>query len=869
MKRNIFTSKLLIICTVLSLQIWAQDYNLSEDSLVNFYASQRRVYDATRLEKRPKIDGKLTDECWLQGKWSAGFRQQQPSQAQAPSQETEIKILYDDNNLYVGIRCYDNEPEKIQPILGRRDDFRGDITGIALDTYNDKLTAFEFNLTAAGQKMDLVHLGAYLWDFNWDAVWEGKSHVGDSAWTAEMRIPFSQLRFANKEEHVWGMHVWRWIDRLDEEDQWKLIPVDAPAMVYIFGELRGIKGIQSKRKVELLPYTKAKYISNGEGKSNVGFGLDGKVGVSSDFTLDFTMNPDFGQVEADPSVLNLTSYETFYEEKRPFFLEGNSILEYSSGNDFLFYSRRIGHSPSLVPKLEEGESVDMPENATILNALKLTGKNKKGLSLGIINSMTAKETATITGGNSERKEVVEPFTNYFIGRVKKDFDGGNTVLGGMVTSTLRSINSPDKEFLPKTATVAGIDFQHNWKKRKYYIDFKSFYSDVTGSEEVIRGLQLSSRHLFQREGASHFTYDPERTSLSGWGGEISGGKRSGKFRVTGNFSWRSPSVDLNDLGYLKQADMIGEKVVLRYQVNKPKGILRSYYFTLKQERNWSYGFENTNNEIDLHASAKFKNLWIVHADFDNNFNIFDTRELRGGPSLRKDNNSSAELNVQTNSTNKLFFGASYNRDWSKNRITKSKDYTFYFRWRLTNQLTLTSTTVFDKLVDNSQYVGQSTFGNKKRYMVGKLERKTLFTTLRFEYFVTPELSLQYYGSPYASIGRYPNIRRVVSAHASSLDERFASLDVVKDGNKWYLDENGDNVSDYHIWKPEFEFKEFQSNFVARWEFRPGSTFYFVWTNTRSKYIREYNNCIFDSFRGIFDLKAQNAFMIKFNYWFSL
>ncbi|NOR74872.1 MAG: hypothetical protein GQ525_06915 [Draconibacterium sp.] len=429
---------LLLVITVVYSNAQDLDYTLSDDSLVNVHASNKRVYYATRTEIIPKIDGTLDDECWnIVGKWDGGFIQQQPHQAKAPSQETEIKILYDDKYLYFAIICHDNEPEKMSPILGRRDDYTvGDIAGIALDSYNDKQTAFEFNLTAAGQKVDLMHMGEYGWDFNWDAVWDGKTSIGDSAWYAEMRVPFTQLRFSNQEEYVWGMHIWRYIYRLSEESQWKLIPIDAPAMVYIFGELRGIKNIPYKRNFEVMPYAKAKYISDANNNENFGVGIDGKIGVTSDFTLDYTINPDFGQVEADPSELNLTSYETFYEEKRPFFLEGKSIMEYNAGiSDMLFYSRRIGSAPSYIPNIDEGETLSMPENTSIINALKLTGKNKSGLSMGFVNSMTAKENAIISLGETEGKETVEPFTNYFIGRVKQDFNEGSTVLGGMVTST--------------------------------------------------------------------------------------------------------------------------------------------------------------------------------------------------------------------------------------------------------------------------------------------------------------------------------------------------------------------------------------------------------------------------------------------------
>ncbi|HSH20706.1 MAG TPA: DUF5916 domain-containing protein, partial [Draconibacterium sp.] len=580
--RLLFLFLFAMLFFVISANAQNLNYTLSNDSMVNHYASIKRVYYATRTELKPKIDGKLDDECWQKvGTWDGGFIQQQPHQAKPPSQETEIKILYDDKYLYFAIIAHDNEPEKMSPLLGRRDDYTvGDISGIALDSYNDKQTAFEFNLTSAGQKVDLMHLGEYGWDFNWNAVWDGKTSLGDSAWYAEMRVPFTQLRFANKKEHVWGMHIWRWIYRLSEETQWKLIPVDAPAMVYIFGELRGISDIPYKRNFEVMPYAKAKYISESEDNRNFGFGIDGKIGVSSDFTLDYTVNPDFGQVEADPSELNLTSYEVFYDEKRPFFLEGKSILEFNADHDMMFYSRRIGHAPSLRPELTADQTLSMPDNTSILNALKLTGKNKSGLSLGLVNSMTAKENATIYNGSGKRHEVVEPFTNYFIGRVKQDFNKGSTTIGGMITSTVRNVKDENLEFLPDNSLVGGFDFEHNWLNRKYFVNAKSFYSKIKGSETAISRMQQSAVHLYQREDADYLDYNNNLTSLSGWGGQLSGGKRSGKFRVTGMVDWRSPGVDLNDVGFMRQADFINEDIGITYLVNEPKGILLSYSFAL-------------------------------------------------------------------------------------------------------------------------------------------------------------------------------------------------------------------------------------------------------------------------------------------------
>ncbi|GAB1452319.1 hypothetical protein MASR2M47_23750 [Draconibacterium sp.] len=856
---------------MLSVQAQNLDYTLSDDSLVNEIASIKRVYYAARTETKPKIDGILDDECWQKtGTWDGEFIQQQPHQAAPPSQDTEIKILYDDKYLYFAIICHDNEPDKMSPILGRRDENNGDMAGIALDSYNDKQTAFEFNLTAAGQKIDLMHMGEYGWDFEWNAVWDGKTTVGDSAWYAEMRVPFTQIRFSNEDEHVWGMHIWRWIHRFQEESQWKLIPVDAPAMVYIFGELRGIKDIPYKRNFEVMPYVKGKYVTDSQSNENFGAGVDGKIGITSDFTLDYTVNPDFGQVEADPSILNLTSYEVFYDEKRPFFLEGKSILEYNADQDMLYYSRRIGHAPSYYPETNETQTLSMPDNTSIIDALKFTGKNKKGLSLGIVNSMTAREYATISSEDGKTKEAVEPFTNYFIGRLKQDWNKGNTTLGGIATSTFRNIKDEQLDFLADKSFVGGFDFEHNWKNRKYFINTKSFYSKIDGSEAAISRLQRSSQHLFQREDAEHLQYNPDLTTLQGWGGEVSGGKRSGKLRITGNVDWRSPGVDLNDVGYMRQADYVREETHLLYNVNKPKGLLLKYYFALEQRHLWSYGGENTLDRLDSEAKFTFKNYWMLKVAVDRTLNEIDTRQLRGGPSLRIDGNTKAGFIFQTNSSKNLIFGTLTDFTKYDDKITWKNRYDFSLFWLINNNITVSSYTGFTKEINNSQYVKQKTVNGKKDYVVGKIARETLYTTLRVEYFITPELSLQYYGSPYASIGKYDAYRKVNQSKSKDLNERYNPLFILEgnDGDV-LVDENGNELLDFNTENPDFNFQEFRSNFVLRWEYKTGSTLYFVWTNTSSNYENQYNPSIIESFSNISKVKAQNAFMLKFSYWFSL
>lgn len=846
------------------------DYTLSDDSLVNYHASIKRVYYAKRTDLTPKIDGKLDDKCWQEvGNWDGNFIQQQPHQAHAPSQETEIKILYDNKYLYVAIIAHDNEPEKMSPILGPRDDpYTGDIAGIAIDSYNDKQTAFEFNLTSAGQKVDLMHMGEYGWDFDWNAVWDGKTSLGDSAWYAEMRIPFTQIRYAKKEEHVWGMHIWRYIYRLSEETQWKLIPIDAPAMVYIFGELRGIENIPYKRNFEMLPYLSAKYFPETNDKVRFGGGLDGKIGISSDFTLDYTFNPDFGQVEADPSELNLTSYETRFDEKRPFFLEGNSILEYKSGSDRLYYTRRIGHAPSYEPyySVEDGERLSMPENTTILNAIKLSGKSKNGLSLGFVNGMTAREVGKIYTPEDEIEEAVEPFSNYTVVRLKQDFNEGSTVLGGILTSTIRNIEDENLNFLSNSALVGGLDFEHNWKNRKYFFAAKGFASDIRGSESSISRLQSNSRHYFQREDAYHLEFDNTRTSLSGWGGEFSGGKRSGKFRMVGEVEWRSPELELNDVGYLRQADYIKEKLNVEYAVNKPKGILLNYSFRLSQNHIWSFGNEDLGNMVSMLARFRFNNYWRFDVLTKRDFGVIDTRKLRGGPSLRIDDKSKIALGVQSNLQRD--FGGAFTTGFTRGQynVLSENEYNLQLFWRISNRLSLSTSSYYSAEIDNNQYVKRKSSNGKKDYLVGKLDRQTFYSTFRLEFFITPELSLQYYGSPYVSTGQYLDYRKVLDSKARDLNKRYEFL-VVE--NNTLVDENGDVYHDFNYYDFDFMFQEFRSNFVARWEYKTGSTLYFVWTNNRFQYIDEYSSSVSGLLGDIASLKSENAFMIKFSYWFSL
>ncbi len=417
--------------------------------------SGRRVYETSRIDgDPPTIDGRVNEVAWEAADWSGDFLQRDPTDGDPPSQQTQFKMVYDDDAVYFAFRAYD-DPENVSRILARRDGFPGDWIEVNIDSYNDKRTAYSFTISASGVRGDeFISSDGSNWDSNWDPVWTGATRVDGEGWTAETRVPLSQLRFSEEEIQSWGLQVQRRIFRLEERSTWQRIPKDSTGWVSRFGEIRGLTSLRPKRRIELMPYAVASADSRVSGagdpfydgsESELDGGIDGKMGVGSALTLNFTVNPDFGQVEADPSQVNLTAFETFFSERRPFFIEGNDILRMplapavtggSFTRDVLFYSRRIGRSPGFTP---QADFVDSPDNSTILGAFKLSGKTAGGLSIALMNSVTDEERARTETGGVRENVSVEPLTNYFVGRLQQDFGEGNTQIGGMITVVHRDI----------------------------------------------------------------------------------------------------------------------------------------------------------------------------------------------------------------------------------------------------------------------------------------------------------------------------------------------------------------------------------------------------------------------------------------------
>jgi len=835
----------------------------------------------------PVIDGLLNDAAWDQVEWAGGdFRQVNPDKGKPASVQTKFKILYDDKDLYVIFRCYDPEPEKIVKRMSRRDSFDGDWVEIHIDSYYDKRTAFSFTSSVSGVKSDeYVSNNGDDWDASWDPIWFMKTSVDKEGWIAEMRIPLSQLRFTNKEELVWGLNVQRRFFRNQENSRWQYIAPDAAGYVHLMGEMNGIKGIKPQKQLEIQPYivTKAETFQKEEGNpyatgqaTTADIGLDAKIGITSDITLDLTVNPDFGQVEADPSQVNLTAFELYFREQRPFFTEGANTLNFpvAQNENNLFYSRRVGRQPQgwADPDRSGDDGVNeyvKPVNrTTILGAAKLSGKNKKGFSWALMESVTAREYAEIDSLGHKRKEEVEPLTNYFVMRAQQDFNGANTVVGGMFTATNRQLDNPNLNWLHKSAYTGGLDFLHHWKKRMYYISAKGMMSHVKGSTEAISATQLSSERFFQRPDNRHTAYEADRKSLTGTGGQFVIGKKSGNLVSDLGVTWQSPELELNDVGFLPQTDIISQWFWMQYRILQPRKITRSQRFNINEWREYDFGGRNLNEGYNVNAHAEFKNFWQAGGGVTYRVRSASNNDLRGGPTLRYPGIFYYWGYVNTDHRKKFYAMLTPEFGYGQKNYSRSMFMELRLTWRPTNALNLSLAPSFSRNQNEMQYVATADASGEARYIVGRIDQNTVRMVIRATYMLTPNLSFQYYGQPFGTAGKYYNFKSVTNPYANEYASRFMSLTnlLTSVNNAYEIDENGDTTPDYSFGKPDFNFGQFRSNMVMRWEYIPGSTFFLVWT-------RERNGAFYDShldhksYSFDFSQKGHNIFLMKFTYRF--
>jgi len=856
-------------------------------------SAEKKQYTATMITNPPVIDGILDDESWKSGSWAGGFTQNQPYSGRPESQRTEFKILFDDNNLYVAIKAYDTSPDSIVNRLSRRDQQDGDLAGIIIDSFHDLRTGFLFGVSSTGVKYDhMMTNDGQNDDPTWDPNWWVKTSINKDGWIAEMKIPFSQVRFEKNSGDVWGFDVGRVLYRKNETTYWQYIPKDASGLMHLFAELRGLEQIKPRKIFDVTPYGVARtetfqsvrdnpFLSKGN-LSSLNGGIDAKIGVTNNLTMDLTINPDFGQVEADPSEVNLSAYETFFTEKRPFFIEGSNITNFGLGigdgdigNDNLFYSRRIGRRPLGYPDLKDGWNAYVPVQSTILGAAKLTGKTKNGLSVGFVEALTARMQAEIDTIGGRMTETVEPLTNYFVGRVQKDINNGNTLFGGIFTSTNRELDSYVSDFMHRAAYTGGADFTQYFDAKNWMFNFVATYSLIEGSRKAIENTQKSSAHYFQRPDNNYSILDTNRTSLQGSGGRIQIMKLNGHWNFQSATTWRTPGFDANDLGYTRQADQIFSVLWAQYNQYEPKGIYRKYNINCDVYSAWNFGARNIARGFELNANMDLKNFWNIWTGGALRSSSLDQTILRGGPMMETPGNATSRFGFTTDNRKMLVFNASVNCTLGLEKSSGSFDTGFGISYKPTNWLVVSLTPGFSKSYSELQYVTGLKVKNEDKYIFASIDRKTFNTSFRVNLNLSPNLTLQYWGQPFFATGRYYDHKLITSPMANNFRDRFKTYSqnqITLTGNTYNIDENSDGSVDYSFNRMDFNVQQFLSNLVIRWEYKPGSSVYLVWSQTRNNSNNSGNMDLFNDLDNLFstvDNKPHNVFLIKFSYRFGL
>ncbi len=837
-----------------------------------------------RISDPPSIDGLLNEEIWSRGEWTGDYVQQIPQERATPSQATKFKVFYDDKFLYIGARCYDTEPDKIVRRMSRRDGFEGDWVEFNIDSYHDLRTAFSFTISATGVKGDeFVTNDGNNWDGSWNPIWYADTNIDAEGWTAEIKIPLSQLRYGNQEEHIWGLQSTRLDFRTGERSIWQYIPQNSGRWVSGFGKLEGLKGVKPQKQIEIQPYVVLKNDSYEKEEGNpfrdgsdfsMTTGLDGKIGVTSDLVLDFTINPDFGQVEADPAQLRLDGFEAFFNEQRPFFVENRNLFEGGHHSSILFYSRRIGGNPKGYPSLNDDDYTDVPENATILGAAKLSGKTKKGLSIGILESVTAREMAKIENTEGEkREETVEPLTNYFVGRMSQDFREGNTVLGGMITATNRKLDGTDMDWLHKSAYSGGLDLIHRWNDRKMFINAKTFYSNVRGTQESILDTQTSLARNYQRPDAEHLNVDSTATALSGYGGAFVLGRNAGnrKINFEAGLKWNSPGLELNDIGFINETDQITQSTWLYYKIGNPFAIFNNMRFNYSVDFNYDFGGQLRFIWMQANTHAQFKNFWGYGIGANVNMKNLAKAALRGGPSLVFNDNFSMWTYIYSDGRKKLFFELNPWMNMAGQNTNKTFGGDLTVRYRPFRTVELRVAPGYTKSRRAVQYVSNVDRPDGIQYVNSKINQETFSVSLRVDYTILPNLTIQYYGQPFISKGIYSDFLDLKDPLEKDFYKRFDSLSGLSYDEMdeiYSVDENGDNVTDYTFDNPDFVYMQFRSNLVARWEYIPGSELFFVWSQGTTQLGNNPSQDLLASLENeLFSDQLRNTFLIKATYRF--
>lgn len=846
------------------------------------------VLEATAVEGTILLDGVMDEPAWGRSAVATGFVQYEPDEGEPASERTEARVLYGAEALYVFMRAWDSRPDSIVGQVTRRDQKSySDALGVVVDSYFDRRTAFHFSVNPAGVQSDVYRYDDTEEDAGWDAVWEVETARDPEGWSAEFRIPYSQLRFRDAPAQTWGINFVRELARREESSMWAPTSQDDGAIVSRFGELQGLRDLEPPRRLEIQPYTVGR-LERAPGDPADPFyapsrtfgtvGADVKYGLTSDLTLDLTLNPDFGQVEADPAQVNLSAFETFLPERRPFFLEGSSIFNFGialgdgdGANESLFYSRRVGRAPHGSVASDDGWS-DADDQTTILGAWKLSGKTAGGWSVGVLHAVTAREEARVApldrpGPESRYSVAVEPGTQYGVVRVQKDFREGRSAVGIIGTATRRSPETADDLLLHRQAFTGGVDFRHRFGGEDYQLQGYLLGSRVTGSSAALERTQRSATHYFQRPDAGHVAFDPERTRMDGASAFLSVAKiAGGHWRFSTGLHARSPGFEVNDLGYQRDADSWVNWAWVGYQQNSAQGIFRRYNLNLNGWTGWNWDGDHTGLGGNVNGSAQFTNYWSVYGGVNRDASTWSGRALRGGPLFREEASTNWWGGFGTDSRKAVHFNLS---SWGNVR-SESDSWRVginpRLRFRPSARATVSVGTSLNRNVDDRQWVGRG--GEAEDHLLfGRIDQTTVGLTLRADYAFSPTLSLQLYAEPFVSAGEYGGLKTVADPGADRYRDRFRPVGGTTDAGVTVTDLDGDGSLD-SLEHPDFNTKQFRSNAVLRWEYLPGSTLFVVWSQGRDHFVERGDFDLGDDVDALFDVHPRNVFMVKVSYWLS-
>jgi hypothetical protein len=762
----------------------------------------------------PRIDAALEDDVWRHAESGGELVQWDPDNNDPLSEATSMQVAYDDQYVYVAIRCDDRTPDRIAAGLGRRDDFPPtDTVGIGFDPRHDHQTGYVFATNPSGVQRDVYFFDDDNSDNEFNAVWEVRAAINDRGWTAEFRIPFSQMRFTASPSagQVWGFSIRRTIQRRSEEGEWTGRPRGERGEVSRWGHLLFEAPLRPPRRIEWQPYVLggATQIPDGDNDLDAAVGLDARFGIGSSSTLSATVNPDFGQVEQDPAVLNLTVFETFFPEKRPFFLEDSRTFVPPYGLFQLFHSRRIGRRPDRLALGDDDEEIDRPDQTTIIGAAKLTGKTS-GWTYGALTALTAAEYAKVTFNGAEEERLVEPRTSYNVARIQRDVRKGTSNIGAIVTGVFRD-NAQD-------AVTGGFDYNLKWDRNR-----ANFSGHWVGTHASIDGEMRSGYG-----GVSNFNFSRKHGNIFAHFDRFDRG-----FRVSDIGFFRArPDRTAVDGGFgLEQPDPW--KAFRRLGVFTVAGTARNDDRLLLARLAGGGG------------NVQFRNFWSVGGNSFHAFRAFDDLDTRGGPPIVTPATSNIFFFVESDSRKTWRFSMFGNRDWNE-----EGGRSFFIgpslRLQPSGRLQAEIGTQITVAHDIAQWIENydSTGDGVDDHIYGTLDRRVVDVTFRSTYAIHRDLTLQVFLQPFVAVGDYTNIRRLARPYSFEFEPATASED------------------------PNFNTKSLRGNVVLRWEYLRGSTLYVAWNMSKTDDTRPGVFNFSRDFRDAFRAPGTHAVIVKLSYWLS-